>query len=349
MKRLHAARGILLWGLVLTAGAGEPPLPAVATTTDLAALAREIGGEAVSVDSLAAGTQDLHTLSPTPSLMLKARKAELLLKVGLELELWLEPLLGGARNPRIMPGTPGHVCLTEGIPRLGVPARADRAEGDIHPEGNPHVWLDPLNLRDMARQTESALAKARPREADRFRDNRLRLERRLDEALFGKPLVDAAGGDALADDLRSLEWNAFLDRRAPDGRSYGSLLGGWLKRMEPLRRRAVVQYHATFDYFLARFGLESAGQIEPKPGIPPSARHVQELTRTMRERKAGLILSTVYYETDVPRRLTEATGGALAVLPTSVGGTEDATDPVALYDAIVKRLLAASDAERKGR
>ncbi|MBI4231073.1 MAG: zinc ABC transporter substrate-binding protein [Planctomycetes bacterium] len=342
---MHRIRFLRLMSVLSLPGAVFAAAPGrtrvVATTTDAASIVRAVGGDLVTVESLVEGIQDPHTLAPTPSLMLKARRAEVLFKIGLDLELWLEPLLEGARNPGILPGRPGHIDLSRGIRPLDLPVRLDRADGDVHPYGNPHIWLDPLNVRRMTRTVEEALSRIRPDESETFAGNREGFVRRLDEALFGRTLVEAAGGDRLADLLDSLAWERFLEQTVADGRGFGNLLGGWLGRMRPARGTAVVEYHGTFAYFAHRFGLPVAGQIEPKPGIPPTARHVHDLTGIMREGDVRIILSTVYYETEVPRRLAERTGARVLVLPTSVGGTEETTDYLTLMETMTHALSGA--------
>ena len=212
-------------------------LRVVTTTTDLAAIARAVGGDRVDVAAIATGREDPHFISAKPSYMMAARRADLWIRVGLELEIGYEELiLDGSRNPRIRIGTPGHLDASEGVLRREVPTqRIDRSMGDIHPQGNPHYWLDPLNGRIVARSIGERLAKLAPEHADYFQERTRAFQQELDERMFGPDLVREFGGSKL--------WALLLKGRFDDvlrGRSDGEP-GGWLDvkvlLMEPFYER----------------------------------------------------------------------------------------------------------------
>ena len=174
------------------------PLRVVATVEDLGAIAREIGGDRVRVIQLVRGTLDPHFVAPTPALMTRVNVADLFIEMGFSLELWAERVLDGARNPKVRRGQPGHVYAAAGCPVLDAPARLSRAEGDVHPEGSPHVNLNPLNLKVIAANVAAGLERVSPTDADYFRQRLADFEKRIDEALYGEELVRLLGARVVA-------------------------------------------------------------------------------------------------------------------------------------------------------
>jgi len=274
---------------VLLAGSpirGHASLKVVATTPDLAALAREIGGDLVELTTLAKPTEDPHFVDAKPSFLVKLNRADALLEGGAELELgWLPPLLEGARNPRLATGAPGRILCNQGIQMLDVPAALDRAKGDIHAAGNPHYLTDPANARIVAGHLAEAFARLDSRSADTFRANLKRFTDQLDAKL--------------------LEWQ---------------------KRMEPYRGRHVVAYHNSWPYFAQRFGLKIDLFLEPKPGLPPAPAHLAEVMRRMKEVDARVILVEPYLNRRTAETVARNTGATVvdaAYLPGGVKGTDD--------------------------
>lgn len=300
----------------------------------LEALAREVGGDAFETGSLSRPDQDPHFVSPTPSLMKKLREADVFIQIGLQLELWADAVADGSGNPRVQRGGPGRVVASAGIPREEVPKVLTRAEGDIHPEGNPHLWLDPLRAKAIAENIARGLGSAAPERKGEIEARLKRFKDRIDEAVFGAELVRQAGGAALA-------------RRALDGtladwleeRKLSDKLGGWLRKAAPLRGRKVVEFHRTWVYFARLLGLEIVGSIEPKPGIAPGPQHLARLRELLRQGGASLIAVENYQDLSNPRALEEQTGVRMVILPTQPGGEPGTEDYFKLIDFILDRLL----------
>lgn len=277
-------------------------LRVVTTTTDVAALAEIIGGDRVEVEAIAKGYQDPHYLEAKPSHMIRLRDADLLAYVGLELEVgWLPLILDGARNPSIRVGERGHLAMANGIEVLEVPTgEISRSEGDVHPFGNPHYWLDPHNLLPMARTLADRLALLDPEHADEYQHRREDFERRLRERITV-----------------------------------------WDQRMAPYRGESVVCYHKQWEYLFDWLGIEIAGYIEAKAGIPPSPRHVNELQELIASRNIRVLVISNFFEPGPAERIAERTGAQVVILPASVKGEEGLDDPFTFFDALVEDLVTA--------
>ena len=277
-------------------------LKVVTTTEDLASLAREVGGDHVEVEAIARGYQDPHFVEAKPSFILKLNRADLLIVVGLQLEIgWLTPLITQSRNPRIQLGTPGYLEVSQYCEILEIPTgQITRAMGDVHSLGNPHYWLDPQNGRRMAQGIANKLAEMRPQEA----------------AYFQQRFQDFSNRLAAAEKV-------------------------WDQKTAPYRGRRVVTYHRSWPNFARRFGLEVVGYVEPKPGIPPSPRHTLELINMMRREKIKLILVEPYFDLKTPNAVARETGAQVVVLLPSVGGEKEVTDYFKLFDYDINLLLRA--------
>jgi ABC-type Zn uptake system ZnuABC Zn-binding protein ZnuA len=324
--------------LAFAAAPAGARLTAVTTTTDLKAITEAVGGDRVAVTSIACGYEDPHFVQAKPSYMMAARKADLWVRVGMELEIgWEELVLDGCRNGRIRIGTKGHLDASEGVLRLEVPTtRVTREMGDIHPMGNPHVWLDPLNARLMAKTVADRLAVLDPNGADAFKRNLAAFADALDRRMFGDALVQAVGGDAL--------WALSVKGTLPEFLARHGLtakLGGWLAAMRPHRGAPIVTYHRSWSYFAHRFGLRVPIELEPKPGIPPSPAHLAKVVELASAQGAKVILVEPFYSRKAPDFVAARTGAAVLVCPNSVGGAPEATDYPALMDLIVDRLTRA--------
>jgi len=318
---------------------GPKKLRIVTTTTDLKSIAQDIGGNKVTVTSIATGYQDPHFVEAKPSYMMKARRADLWIRVGLELEIGYEQLIiDGARNGKIRIGTEGHLDASEGVARLEVPStqKVDRSMGDIHPLGNPHYWLDPLNGKVIARNITERLCKLRERDAAYFRSNFAKFCAKIDECLFGPALVKKVGGDRLCALSQMGTLGQFLKAEGLEKE-----LGGWMGKMWPYRGEKVVTYHRSWSYFAHRFGLVVAEELEPKPGIPPSPRHIQEVIEKMKREGIKVILVEPFYEMKSPTLVAEKTGAKVVRVANSVGGTKEASDYFVLFDYIVAGIADA--------
>lgn len=348
--RLLALVPALVASPLLARAQGAPePVVVVTTLPYLADLARQVGGEHVSVEALVQPGQDPHFVQPTPALAVTLARAEVFVESGLQLELWTERVIDAARNARIRPGAPGHAYASAGVTPLQVPAQQTRASGDVHPGGNPHVWLDPLNLKPIARTIEARLAAARPELAATFQRNREAFERRLDEAYYGPDLVKILGAGLLDRLQRTGRLRAFLKERQLQGRPLEERAGGWLRRAIALGDLSVITYHQVWTYFASSFGIRVAGTIEEKPGIPPSPGHLEALQRIARAQEARVVAHAPFYPASRAEGVAELVGGVVVMLPTQPGEAEEARDVFGLFDAIFARLEDAKRRAEAGR
>jgi zinc/manganese transport system substrate-binding protein len=282
-------------------------LNVVTATTDLAALAQEVGGDRIEVESIARGYQDPHFVEAKPSFLLKLRKADLLIVVGLQLEIgWLPPLITQCGNPRVQIGAAGYLDASQFAEILEVPTgMVTRAMGDVHPLGNPHYWLDPENGRRIAQGIKQKLASMRPEDADYFEQR-----------------------------FQSFSQRLTVSEKA------------WDERMKPYHGRKVVTYHRSWPNFAKRFGLEVVGYVEPRPGIPPSPGHTVELIQMMRRENVRIILVEPYFDLKTPNSIARETGGQVVVLLPSVGGEKEVTDYFKLFDYDLDLLTRAFTSAR---
>jgi zinc/manganese transport system substrate-binding protein len=274
----------------------------ITTTEDLASIAREVGGDHVTVEALARGYQDPHFVEAKPSFILKLQKADVLVLVGRELEIgWLPPLLQQSRNSKIQQGAPGYVDASLQATILEVPTgQVTRAMGDVHPLGNPHYWMDPENGKRVGKEIADKLSELRPN----------------DKAFYQQKLAD---------------FTSRLD--AAEKR--------WLAQMAPYKGTKVVTYHRSFPNFAERFGLDIVGYVEPKPGIPPSPQHTLDLINEMKRQNVKVMLIEPYFDLKTPNAIGRDTGAEVLVMPPSVGGVKEITDYFALFDYDIKLLTDA--------
>jgi len=279
-------------------------LSVVTATTDLAALVQEIGGDRVEVDSIARGYQDPHFVEAKPSFLLKLRKTDLLVIVGLELEIgWLPPLIQQSGNPKIQVGAPGYFDASRFARILEIPTgQVTRAEGDVHPLGNPHYWLDPENGLRIAKGIQNKLSEMRSSDADYFAQRYAAFEQRLKQA----------------------------DQQ-------------WLAEMKPYAGRKIVTYHRSWPNFADHFHLDVNGYVEPRPGIPPSPQHTVELIQLMKRDGVKVIVVEPYFDLKTPNSIGRETGGQVLVLMPSVGGEKEITDYFKLFDYNIAKLKQAFD------
>jgi zinc/manganese transport system substrate-binding protein len=295
--------GVLCATLLSAHGASaQAKLNVIGTTEDLASIAREIGGDRVTVDSLAKGYQDPHFVEAKPSFILKLQKADLLIVVGRELEIgWLPPLIQQSRNAKIQAGADGYLDASTQAKILDIPqGQITRAMGDVHPSGNPHYWLDPENGRIIAKSIADKLAQFRP----------------ADKAYFDQRLTD-------------------FTNRVNEG------LKRWLAAMAPFKGASVVTYHRSYPNFADRFGLNVVGYVEPRPGIPPSPGHTLDLIQEMKRDQIKVILMEPYFDQKTPNSIASQTGAKVVVLPPSVGGEKTITDYLKLFDYDINLLVTA--------
>ena len=303
MRRL----AVLTLTLCIVLGAAIPPSHAadkvrvVATTTDLKALTEAVGGDLVEVDALARGNQNPHDLEVRPSLMVKVRRADLIVLNGLELDQWAEAVIGGANNPKLVPGAPGRVDASEGLLVLEVPStRVDRSMGDIHPVGNPHYSCDPGMIPAVTANILNGLARVAPQGRPAFERNR----------------------------------EAFLARLA-------QAQSRWTATMARFRSAKVVVDHALWAYFLARFGLVQAASLEERPGIPATPAHIAKVIQLMKEERIKVILTVPWGDAKLAARVAEEAGARVVPLAPAVGGVKSATGYLETVDYNVTAVAQA--------
>ncbi len=300
MTRLVAALVIVL-AAGREAGA-QGKLNVVTTTEDLASIAREVGGDRISVEAIARGYQDPHFVEAKPSFILKLQRAQLLIVVGRELEIgWLPPLTQQSRNAKIQPGAEGYLDASLHARILEVPqGQLTRAMGDVHPQGNPHYWLDPENGKIVARDVADKLSQLQPSDRAYFTGRLNDFTARLDDA--GKR---------------------------------------WAAAMAPYKGSKVVTYHRSFPNFADRFGLDIVGYVEPRPGIPPSPQHTLDLINEMKRQNVKVVLVEPYFDMKTPNAIGRATGATVLVVPPSVGGVKDVPDYFKLFDYDINLVVTA--------
>jgi len=309
--------------LVPFAAAEEKKLRIVCTIPTLRALTEEVGGSRVDVIALAKGDQDPHFVTPTPVLMKRTREAEVFIQNGLSLELWANEVVNGSGNAKIFQGTPGRVVAGAGIPALEIPSILTRELGDIHPQGNPHFWLDPLLAKLEASNICEALKKADPAGSGYYDARRDDFFRRVDEALFGPELLKLIGIQKLTRLAWSGQLHDFLESNKFGGQPLSARAGGWLKDAEVLRGQKAFEFHKVWVYFARVFGIQLVGTIEERPGIPPGPQHVRQVAEQIRAEKIPLILVDNFYDPSLPNNLGAQTGAAVVMLPNQVDGETD--------------------------
>jgi zinc/manganese transport system substrate-binding protein len=337
-------RAVLRLALLAAVALGAPlaawadALRVVATTPDLADLARRVGGDAVEVSALARGPEDVHFVEPRPSFVRALHRADLLIQVGLGLEDgWLPALLQAARNPALQPGGPGSLDASTAIVARDVPSgRLDRAQGDVHPAGNPHYLTDPLNGLRVAAAIRDRLATLRPAQADGFAARYEAFERTLVAHLVGAELAARHAPAVLVAAAES-------GRLAELSAESGVPLGGWLGALGAgTSRRKAVEDHRAWTYFAERFGIELVAALEPLPGIAPTPRHLGEVIERMRREGVGLILATPYFAPRHAELVADRTGARIVELAHQVGSRPGADDYLATIDHNVRALVEAS-------
>lgn len=298
MRMADKFRALIIGTVVAATLAGAIPAQAkklnvITATTDMAALAQEVGGDHINIESIAKGYQDPHFVEAKPSFLLKLRQADVLITVGLQLEIgWLPPLITQSGNPRIQVGANGYLDASQFAEILEIPTgTVTRAMGDVHPLGNPHYWLDPDNGRRVARGIAGKLGELDPTDAAYFQERFQDFDKRLTAA--------------------EQKWDA---------------------EMAPFRGRKVVTYHNSFSNFAKHFHLIVIGYVEPRPGIPPTPSHTLDLIGLMKRENCKLVLVEPYFDMKTPNSVGAATGAKVEVYLPSVGGEKQVTNYFQLFD-----------------
>jgi zinc/manganese transport system substrate-binding protein len=296
----YTALALALAAAMGLASSASGQLRVVATTPDLAALAREIGGNRVNVVALAKPSEDPHFVDAKPSHIVTLNRADALIEGGAELELgWLPPLLENSRNSRIAAGSPGRIVASEGIRMLEIPSSFDRSKGDVHSLGNPHFMVDPVNVKIVARNIANHFAQVDPKSAPIYQANLTKFNSRLDAK--------------------------FAD---------------WQKQLAPYRGAKIVTYHKDFVYLAQRFGLNIVDELEPKPGIAPSPAHLAQVIGKMRSSNAKLILVQPYQNRKTAETVARQTGALVLDVPQQPGAAPNTTGYFEMMDNLVNTMAA---------
>lgn len=304
----------------------------------LEAIVREVGGEDVEAFSLAKPDQDPHFVSPTPVLMKKIGDADLFVEIGMGLEAWADDVANGSGNTKIGRGGAGRVVASAGIPKEEVPTEITRAAGDLHAEGNPHLWLDPVRAKKIAGNVCAALCKAAPAKKEAFEKRLADFDSKIDKALFGDELLEIAGSKTLTRwALDGALWKN-LEEKDFDGKKLIEHAGGWVKKARPLRGVKVAEFHKVWVYASKVWGFEIIGTIEEKPGIPPGPRYQREITERIKQSGARLILVDSIYPADLSESIAGEAGAKAVVLPNQCAGTDDY---VKFVDGVLDKMLEA--------
>jgi ABC-type Zn uptake system ZnuABC Zn-binding protein ZnuA len=321
------------------------PLRVFATTADLGSLTQAVGGDAVAVTVMAKGSEDAHFVEAKPSFIKQLSQSDLYIQTGMDLELGYAPLLlQNARNAQVLPGSPGYLDAAAAIVPLGVPAApVDRSMGDVHPFGNPHYLLDPINGMRVARSIADRLATLRPELKTRVESGYAALRDDINMALVGASLAQKYDVEKLALLFERGALGTFLQQQGDAG-----ALGGWLGKLLPYYGTKVVDDHPLWPYFARRFGLQIVGHLEPKPGIQPTTSHLTELIQQMKAQHVPAILAAPYYDPRHASFVANATGATVVYLAHQVGGREGTGDYVRMIDYHVTQRAAARAARAAG-
>lgn len=281
--------------------AAQAKLKVVATLPDLAALARDVGGDKVEVSAMAKPTEDSHFVDARPSFVVQLRDADVLIDGGAELEIgWLPPLLQNARNPKIDVGKPGRVQASQGVRLMNVPASASRAAGDVHALGNPHFMVDPIIAKTVA--------------------------------------ANIARAFTMVDEKNTLVYDANLKKFEA---AINAKLQEWGAALLPFKGQSVVAYHDSWPYFAHRFGLNIDTFLEPKPGIPPSPSHLAEVIEKIKAQKIKAIIVEPFHDRKIAEKVASSTGAKVVDFAQYPGGLPNTDSYVKLIDRLVANLSAA--------
>ncbi len=313
----------------------------VTSLPTFAAIARELTGDLAEVEAIARGDEDPHFVQPRPSYAAKVGRADLFVTTGLDLEMWAPTVIDRANNPRVVEGAEGHVVTYPGVKLLEIPDDVSRAGGDVHVFGNPHVHTDPVNAIIIGENILRNLTQVDPANAETYESNYRDFKDRVMRRLFGDRLVEMLGADAIYQLARNYEFWDFARNQSFQGRPLTDYLGGWLAEAEPFRDRRLACYHKNWAYFSARFQIDCVVFIEPRPGIPPTPRHLGEVVGTMRDEHIPVLLAANYFSHSQVEQVASRTNARAVIVPLDVRGAEGVDTYFDLVDLWVSSLSEA--------
>ncbi len=322
-------------------GEDDDKLRVITTVHVLASIASDIVCDRGTVLALARPTEDPHFVQSTPQRMVALRDAHVFVESGLQLELWANNVIDGARNPRIQRQADGFCRASTGAPVLQLPLQYTRALGDVHADGNPHLWFEPFIGHVYAKNIEACLSRVDARNQQLWEKNRKAFDRKLDEAIFGKELCDIMGGGARLEKLaRENALDDFLAKHKLKDVPLSEKLGGLMKKARPIRGAKIVAYHNSWCYFEKTYGCEIVGFMEPKPGIPPTAGHLDELEKTCKTKNAKVLVFTSYEPKGMAEEFAARIGAKAVLVPSDVNA-EGAKDFIDFQTVLVDRIAEA--------
>lgn len=277
----------------------ESKINVVTATSDLADIVKNIGGEKVNVVSLSRGSQDLHSIEPKPSMVMKVKKADMVVRIGMDLDLWFYSIIEASKNSKVMYAAKGYLDVSDIIEKLEIPeGKVDASMGDIHIYGNPHYWLDPENGVLISKRITEKLMEISPENSNYFENNFKNYTEKL-----------------------------------------RSKINEWEKKFQPYRGTRIVTYHNSWPYFARRFNLKISGHIEPKPGIPPTPSYIISLIAKIKSENVRVIVVEPYFDLKTAEKIAGKTGIKTVVLASSVGGIEGTETYIDLFEYDINKII----------
>lgn len=316
----------------------------VTTLSTYADIAQRIGGDKVDVKYIVPADQDAHFVRPKPSYAVLLNKADLFVSTGLDLEMWVPALVDMSKNNNIRSGQPGFVAAYDGIDLLEKPSVMSREEGDLHIYGNPHITSSPLNMLYVAENIAIGLGNVNPVNSDYYQSNLKNFNDKMYDWMFGTELVKLMGGKLLVKLANSGQLIDFISQKEYKGKKMIQYLGGWMKEGLFLKDKKIVAYHKNWIYLQNLLGFEIVGFVEPKPGIPPSPKHVEQLIQKMKDNNIKIVLAANYFDESKIKNICEKVGATPVILPMYVKGNKDTDDIFKLYDFWIAQLKTAFNA-----
>jgi ABC-type Zn uptake system ZnuABC Zn-binding protein ZnuA len=327
--------------LLVTTGIEKNEINVVTTLSTYADIAKKIGGKKVEVNYVVPGNQDAHFVRPKPSYAVLLNKADLFITTGLDLELWVPTLVDMSKNNNIRSGQPGYVAAYDGINLLEKPDVLSREGGDLHIYGNPHITSSPLNLINVAENISIGLGNVDPQNKKYYSANYINFKEKIVEWIFGKELVELMGDKLLIKLANSGQLIDFISQKKYKNKKMIEYLDGWMKEGLVLNNKKIVAYHKNWIYFKNLFGLDIVGYVEPKPGIPPSPKHVEVLIKKMKDNNVKIILAANYFDKSKINNICDKVGARAVIVPLYIKGMEEIDDIFKLYNFWITQLKAA--------
>lgn len=316
-------------------------LNVVTTLSTYANIVEYIGKVKVNVQYIVQGDQDAHFVRPKPSFAVMLSQADLFVSTGLDLELWVPSLVDMSKNDKIRSGQIGFVAAYDGINLLDKPEVLSRSEGGLHIYGNPHITTNPLNLKIIAENITIGLEKIDAQNSDFYRQNLNEFILEIDNKTFGPELVKLMGGELLTKLANNGQLIKFLQEKEYKNKKMIDYLGGWMKASLPFRNKKIVAYHKNWVYFQQIAGLEIIGYVEPKPGIPPSPKHVEELVQEMRKNEVKVLIAANYFDENKVETICDKVGAIPVIVPMFVNGAPGTENIFKLIDLWINKLSDA--------